>query len=181
MKKICLVICLLLFCGALSAEYYCGNNDTEGAIKRLGYSTDSATFRKEMTLLSRNPSKAVSCLIEELQIVQETKVLPKDADKHKSTLHIIWCIRALRYLTGIDFTGKTTYEFKKAEEDRTYFLKKDRNSELPFFAVWMSHDVIYIAPEDAQKEIIEKWGKWYSINGESFKYEPVDDINKWYF
>ena len=81
----------------------------------------------------------------------------------------------------MDFTGSTKYRFKKSEKDRKYFLTINGNTKIPFFGVWMSRDVIYIAPQDTQKEIIEKWKKWYFISGKTFEYNPVEDIDKWYF
>jgi hypothetical protein len=182
MRILFFISCLLFFCSDLNAgQYDCDDNKIDLTIKKLGYEIDSESFRREMKLLSENPSNAVSCLIKELHTVNEKEILSIDKHQHKSALHVVWCLRALRYLTGIDFTGKTTYKFKNMEKNREYFLTKNSKTELPFFTVWMSRDTLYIAPKDTQKEIINKWAEWYKVNGGIFKYKPMDDINKWYF
>ena len=38
---------------------------------------------------------------------------------------------------------------------------------------WPSHDRIYIAPVDAQADIISQWQHWYSMHGENFDYKPM--------
>jgi hypothetical protein len=179
--KLLIFILLLLSCNELYATnvYSCKDKQVELIVRRLVEENDK--IRDDLRMLSEKPFEAVSCLIKELSIVQEEKILLQEYDQHKETLHVIWCIRALRYLTGIDFRGKTAYQFKESEKNREDFLNKNSKTELPFFAVWMSRGSIYIAPKDTQEEIINKWKEWYSINGKSFKYDPVDDINKWYF
>jgi hypothetical protein len=110
------------------------------------------------------------------------KITPADEEKQKTAMHVIWCIRALRYLTGgLDFTGRTRYRFKESERERKHFLTIKSETELPFFSVWMSRDTIYIAPLDVQREIIDKWIQWYEEQGKAFPYKASENIDQWYF
>lgn len=95
-----------------------------------------AVFRDE-------PAIAACYLVNELQVVPEKWIRGGDQDKHPKTMHVIWSLRALRYITGgINFKGKTKYRFNESSEieaNRKQFLRPE-NNEVPFFAVWMSRD-----------------------------------------
>ncbi len=129
-----------------------------------------------MKLLAEKPYQSGCLLIKELRNIPETAIYSNDEEKHKSSMHIIWCIRALRYLTGLDFKGTTKHIFTKQERDRKYWLTLKNEQELPFFADWMSRENIYIAPKDAQEEIIKKWKSWFLENGEKFNYKTDTDL-----
>jgi hypothetical protein len=176
------LIALLAF-GALPAHTMsCDNDEIRAVVEKLGYETDDDDYKKNFELLATRPLQATCHLIKELHVVPETKITQVDAVKHASSMHVIWCIRALRYLTGgLDFTARTHYQFKKFEHERKHFLTIKSKEELPFFGVWMSRDIVYIAPQDVQSEIIVKWRNWYLQNGISFHYHPSENIDEWYF
>src|ERR1700756_253090 len=49
---------------------------------------------------------AAKLLIEELHPMPEWKILPVDFKKHKASMHVIWCMRTLRSITGgLEFTA----------------------------------------------------------------------------
>ncbi len=182
MKKTILFLLFVLFCSQLYAnDILCEDDQTKTIIKNLNGSDDISKIKHDMNLLTQKPYQAVGCLLKELNVVKEIKIAPEDFDKHKSTLHVIWCIRTLRYLTGMDFKGQTNYKFKKKEEARRHVLTLESEKELPFFSTTMSHEVIYIAPRDAQQAIIEKWMKWYALNGKDFIYKTVEEFDKWFY
>lgn len=159
-----------------------GNDNIRAVAERLGSKVSNRDFQKDFDLLERDPPVSACYLIRELRVVVETEITALDQEKHAAAMRVIWSIRALRYLTGgLDFKGRTKYEFKETESERTYFLTRAGEEELPFFAVWMSRDTVYIAPPDAQGEIIEKWNRWYSERGETFRYNPSKSIDEWYF
>lgn len=51
---------------------------------------------------------------------------------------------------------------------------------MAFFGVWMSRDVIYVAPKDALEGIIERWRTWLQAGGARYPY-PLGDDMEWYF
>ena len=87
----------------------------------------------------------------------------------------------------LEFRGKTAHRFgdSEIEENQEWFtggeqFKKD--GTVKFFGVWMSRDSLYIAPRDAQEQIIRKWKRWYETKGVSFAYPPFkNDPDIWYF
>ena len=141
------------------------------------YRTAFVTFRSQ-------PTVAACYLINDLRIVQETWIRGGDQNMHPETMHVIWCLRALRYITGgINFKGNTKYHFNDSSEresNRRQLLRRDYN-EVPFFAVWMSRDSLAIAPTDAQRAIIKKWIEWYAKNSSTFNYNSAGTVDDWYF
>lgn len=176
-----LLVCVLLCGESYADDIICKDEQLKTVVKRLNGTEAISKIKKDISILSQQPFQAVGCLINELSIVKETRITPEEFDKHKSALHIIWSIRTLRHLTGIDFRGKTTYTFKKNEKTRRHFLTLKSQTELPFFFTTMSHEVIYIAPHDTQKAIIDKWKEWYLLNGKNFEYKPVEYFDKWFY
>jgi len=165
------------------ASISCINNDQiRSVVSQLGHADDNYDFHKDFEVLGTAPAVAACYLVKALRVIREIHIAARDKQKHGLAMHVIWSIRALRYLTGgLDFTGRTEYKFKESEKQRKYFLTQKGVEQLPFFSVWMSRDAIYIAPPDAQTEIIDKWLRWYSENGETFHYEPSQSIDQWYF
>ena len=87
-------------------------------------------------------------------------------------------IRALRYLTGgMDFCAQSQHRFGNSEEEknRKYWLTFAHKECLTFFALWPSRGRLYLAPLDAQKNIINQWQHWYATSGAEFKYKPLQD------
>jgi hypothetical protein len=140
-------------------------------------------YRASFKVFRSHPVVAACYLINELRIVPETWIRGGDQKKHPKTMHVIWSLRALRYITqGLDFKGRTNYRFSNSrlEEVRKYFLRPQKN-EVPFFAGSMAADSVYIAPPDAQADIIKKWIDWYAKEGATFNYSPAEQVDDWYF
>ena len=100
---------------------------------------------------------------------------------HDNTSSYLWC-GVLRYLTGgKEFCGPTT-QFDELDQDQRQFLtvRCGPGSEVSFFGVWMSRDLIYVAPKDAQEALIQEWIKWYKTEGIYHEYSPARDVD-WYF
>lgn len=122
---------------------------------------------EDFSVLRKNPAESCLLLLNELQVISEVSINGyfKNDIKYKKAMHIIDCIRALRALTGQKFYGKTTYRFNpEKDKDRISWLFREYKDKVPFFANWMSRDSEFIAPEDAQVEIISQWKKWYEEN-----------------
>jgi hypothetical protein len=140
------------------------------------------TRPEDLKPLRQNGRAAVTLLIATLQPIPEEKVLQEHQNAHRETMHVVWALRALRYLTGQDFRAPTAHVFGDAEDERTRaeLLKKD-DATVPFFATWMSRDSVYIAPVDAQRAIIEAWRRWLSQLDENWTPISEPGINDWYF
>ena len=171
----CLSAVASVFFSGVSAEK--ANADIEAAVRRLGADTkieDLATLRVD-------PLLAVTLLVKQVRPISETKILRDERQLRPEEMRVIWSIRALRYLTGLDFTAKTQHRFQGSnDEDRAQFLRL-KNREVAFFGVWMSRDSIFIAPEDAQRVIVQKWKKWAKSDARNHKFRPPKDIDQWYF
>src|SRR2546425_954674 len=66
---------------------------------------------------------------------------------------VVWYLRALRSLTGLNFRGTTN---ELLTEDEEHWLRPGRDRSVEFFGTWMSRDHVWVAPEDAQTEIIDR-------------------------
>lgn len=172
----------LVLCVSTAAGWFYASEDEKAlmrAVKSLG---ESDSVLANIELLNKEPAEATGLLIAELHTLDETHIFSWEKEKHKEAMHVIWCIRALRYLTGgLDFEGRTAHEFGKSqtEQDRKYWLDRDEDGELAFFAVWPSREATYIAPEDAQEVIINKWREWYGKEGKNFDYKPLVNAKPW--
>jgi hypothetical protein len=165
------VIVLQLAVARIAAGQDDGNLNAE--VKTLGRGGDDF---KIVEHLSTRPQQSVQLLIDELHTVEGGRILA--ADNKPEPEHILWCIRALRYLTGgMDFCGKTGYHFGTSdlEKNREYWLHFKSKSCVPFFAMWPSRGSEYIAPPDAQREIIRQWKGWLASEGKAFHYTPLKD------
>jgi hypothetical protein len=153
-------------------------------VEGLGYDDrpDQPSFLANFDKLAKAPVVAACYLIGELHVVPETVITAYTRKEHKPSMHVIWSLRALRYITGaLEFRAKTKYEIKNSEEPRKYWLTYKKTEDLPFFAVWPSRDAVYISPPDTQAAIIEKWRRWYSESGQTFEYKTSQKLNEWYF
>ena len=160
-------------------------------VKALGSDDDDHDLER-IKILAQQPVESARLLIAELHPVTGIRILSGERGARlKDTLHVIWCLHALRYITrGLEFKARTAYHFGSGEieENRKWFVggeqfRKDRT--VRFFGVWMSRDSTYIAPQDAQIEIIQKWKAWYGQHGKTFAYvdpnleEQPPEV--WYF
>ena len=182
------VILFAIFFLLLSANtlYSTENIDLINRIKNLGkadgYEADSSKQAEDFYILSRHQKTAVRYLLEELKPIKESNISTERIGENLEELHIVWCVRALRFLTGCMFFTETTKErFIAKDQIRIMLLTQKKYNEYSFFAASAAKDKIYIAPIYAQKAIIKKWNNWFKHNGENFDYKNCRDINIWYF
>jgi hypothetical protein len=119
-----------------------------------------------------NPEEATKLLIAELR--------PIKRDRYPGGEHpkAVWVVRALRSLTGLDFTAVTR---ARLTDDEAHFLRVSSRGEVEFFGTWMSRDSDWVAPKDAQVAIIKKWQEWYARNGHTYAYVNDRGLGDWYF
>jgi len=132
------------------------------------------------TLLER-PADAVCNLIQGLHPVATRHVSGYDESPDREALAVVWRLRALRFVTGCqDFRAPTKDALSHPDEAGRQFLERRGSRRLPFFAVWMSRDSLYLAPPDAQAAIIAQWKRWFSENGSRFDYRACESSDDWY-
>ena len=193
MKKNIFLTLLLMFCLELYAKPDSSKVPIDEIVKRLGV-IDSFGVKNELIVnggkengillekMEKSVDKAVVLLVNELKVIKSKRISPIDQGKYKEDVHVIWCIRALRYLTSINFTASTKHIFDKSEEPRKHFTSlRSRPKKYSFFGVWMSRDVIFVAPADVQTKIIEKWKRWLDKNQSKIKLKKLKDPDDWYF
>jgi len=140
-------------------------------IKQLGRGGDDF---KVVDTLAQTPQMSTRLLLAELHPISKTRILNGQNDQDAE--HVLWSIRALRYVTGgKDFCASTNHRFGNSEEEqrRRYWIYFHHKTCASFFAMWPSRGSEYIAPADAQKEIIDKWKEWFSKEGATFDYTPM--------
>ena len=146
--------------------------EIRAAIASLGEKTDEKGFAR-FEVLYKNPRRSTELLIATLKPVRRGQYI---GGKHPQ---VVWNIRALRSLTGLDFRGSTQAELT---EDEAHFLSHNaKTDEVEFFGTWMSRDRVWVAPLDAQTIIIKKWRKWFREHGASFNYVNDRNFDNWYF
>jgi hypothetical protein len=141
-------------------------------VARLGShgNDDAADVRR----LSETPKASAEALIADLHTIPDSEAFSK-ADSPQME-HVLWLIRALRYVTGgLDFCAESKYAFASSEEEknRQHWLTFHHGECLTFFGYWMSRDRTYVAPEDAQKNIIDQWRHWYATFGATYEYKAL--------
>jgi hypothetical protein len=144
---------------------------TSREVHDLGRGQDNV---KIVETLAKTPHLSTKLLISELHPIHESRIL--NGEDKPDVEHVLWCIRSLRYVTGgKDFCAKTKHKFGSSEEERNrkYWIYFRHQTCASFFAMWPSRGSEYIAPEDTQKEIIDKWKDWFAKDGDSFDYKPM--------
>jgi hypothetical protein len=131
---------------------------------------NESAFDSVLAVMYQHPALAAGLLVGVLE--------PVAPGKHPKTPRVVWYIRALRSLTGLDFKAPTKARLTEDERER---LHPDTAGNTPFFTWDMGWDVIWVAPKDAQLAIIRKWRAWFAAEGKTFRY--VNDRNQkdWYF
>lgn len=151
-------------------------------VDSLGYHGGGNAEGKLEILSRSSPDTVFPLLIGQLSLITDATEMSEFAlDSLERDSHIIWCIRALRYLTDSTMSATTTYTFGKNEDVRTNMLAASRRGRVRFFGEWMSRAWIFIAPLDAQKTIIEEWKNWYSQNRTRLRYHLAKAGDEWYF
>lgn len=140
-------------------------------VENLGRGEDNV---KIVETLAKTPQLSTKLLIGELHPIQESRIL--NGQEKPYAEHVLWCLRALRYVTGgKEFCAKTSYKFGSSEEERNrrYWIFFRYKTCASFFAMWPSRSSEYIAPGDAQISIIRKWKDWFAKEGTEFDYKPM--------
>jgi hypothetical protein len=170
-RKLVSIIAVCFLPVIAAAQHSPTDDQIRAAIAKLGVRTDEKGFA-EFEVLYHNPRRSAELLIRSLQPVKRGQYL---TGTHPQ---VVWNIRALRSLTGLDFRAKTRAELT---EDEAHFLALDNNGTVLFFGTWMSRDRVWVAPMDAQKAIIKSWQEWLVKYGEHFSYVNDRNFDDWYF
>jgi hypothetical protein len=190
MRAFALVL-LIFFLFSTSAFGKCIRTDATVSkiVKQLTVDRTKNDAMDLIEQLLQDPESAACSLSAELQTVDESWVRPENAANQRSAVHIVWVIRSLRYISKCrDFRAATSEKFASEEalatdsllSARQQFLLRNGREQVPFFANWMSRDILFFAAEDAQSRIIGKWKKWVHEADKS-DFGQCEEFNKWYF
>ncbi len=175
-----------------STSAYTNQKKIRKLVQHLGIEADPATpffdsdaYQVITEELADAPHEAAKWLISELQPVSHSPIYRYKVHtaKERKQLHIAWCLRALRFLTGNEFKAKTNkiLRFDPEENiDPAVFLyghspAPDQTAvPIPFASEWPSRMRIYFAPRDAQTKIIKQWRDWFKAEGSTFKPALLD-------
>lgn len=148
----------------------------ESEVSNLGLTDTNPLDQVER--LHNSAHLAAPLLFQQLRVIEPYIIKAHELkNTDKDAMHVIWCIRALQSLTNEKFTANTN-----VEEELPIQKHLGKKNPLPFFAEWMSREMIYVAPQDVQRQIIEKWEIFLDKNP-NFKirtYEFWSD-DDWYF
>jgi len=123
-----------------------------------------------LSILYREPARATQLLVARLE--------PTSRGKHRDHPAVVWYIRALRSLTGLDFRARTAALLGDSE---AWYIQRDSAGAVHFFGWHMAWDDTWLAPPDAQVAIIRQWQDWYVRNGRGFKYVNDSVHDHWYY
>lgn len=179
---ISMVLIVVLTLHGLAQSRSLGQNKQrvlEQDVKRLGSlgNNDLADVKR----LARFPAASTGLLVAQLQVVPhpERTIVGNGSPEFE---HAIWSFLALRYITGsMDFCAPTKWRPGHIYEDgiRSYWLHFENKNCVTFFAVWPSRGRYYVAPLDAQRQIISAWQRWYGEEGKQFEYKPLVNPESW--
>jgi hypothetical protein len=144
-------------------------------VRALGPSTSV----EDLEFFEADPVLAVEQLVMQLKPISGRSISIDKQEFHAEEMRVIWTIRALRYLTGMDFDGTTVN--RNWDSDRAHFLERTEGNTVKFFGVWMSRDYTFVAPRDAQLQIIAKWKDWAKLQAQKHAYPKEHNIDDWYF
>ena len=165
---------VLLSASYAMAQQKTGTVTLAQRVARLGtHGNDDVSDVKQLAM---SPRASAELLITGLHVVPDSERFAKE--DNSSMEHVLWLIRALRFVTGnMDFCARSKHVFGNSEEEknRRYWLTLHQKNCLAFFGYWMSRDRTYIAPTDAQESIISQWRHWYATNGANFEYKPLQN------
>jgi hypothetical protein len=146
-KLLAMLLCVLSFLIYPQDGGACLPTDLLG--KSLGRTAATSTFSAEVLLcLDKDAKNAVGLLINELEVVNLRKIRwDTDSIMAEKGQHVLWCLRLLHHLTGLNFKASTRYRFKKEGENRKYWLCFNTGNPhlVAFFGEWPSRGVDYIA------------------------------------
>jgi hypothetical protein len=163
-------------------------SEIDQIVKNLGDTTKrNQDLKENISLLQQlkpHSKIAVAILLEELKPVAIVKLDdPSNASiKNREAHHVMWCFRALYYLTGQKILAYSSYKLTDSEYDtnRSGLAVRD-NGKWAFFTEWMSRGTVYFAPIDAQEKIIRDWKIWAKQNLDSYSFPQNVAFDEWYF
>lgn len=173
-------------CPALLAVKSIGSAEVGSEIQQRVQHLGTAEGESDLAdaeALAKTPYESVGALIGELHTIPH----PENAKRIQNTAevqHLISVIAALRYITGgrdfylsggKDFCSTTSWRFGDSPEEtnRRYWLYFRNSKCVTFFAIWPSRYRIYLAPIDAQQDIISQWRNWYAAEGRSYEFKAI--------
>ncbi len=162
-----------LFLGAAQCAFSQDLSVVSKEVQSLGRGQDNS---RTVESLAQTPQLSTKLLIGELRPIRESRIL--NGQEKPDAEHVLWCVRALRYVTGgKDFCAKTSHTFGSSEEERNrkYWIFSRYKTCASFFAMWPSRSSEYIAPEDTQISIIGKWKDWFEKEGSEFNYKRLQN------
>lgn len=180
---ILVVIALGMSCMAPVARA-CTAADVPQIVKTIADADIVTNGSDALHCLVDNGPLAAKLLIQDLHPMPEAKILNLEIKQHKDSMHVIWCMRTLRSLTGgLEFTAGSAAEIRKRHlpENQEYWILRGSGDAVRMYGDWMSRDSVYIAPKDIQEAVIAKWKDWYAANGATFHYVYDTNIDDWYF
>ena len=188
MRYIIVLLPLLIFCPDL-AKAKCGdqNRDVASAVRALTAEKSHAELIRLFDVFMAHPQAAACRLVNELKVVKVRVIKPDEVTRYWTAMHVIWSLRALRYITSCqDFQAGTNEHFDFSGTSdldtrvRTHFLTREGPGIIPFFSVWMSRDIVVVAAADAQSSIIRAWQTWL-FHDRDFDFKSCQDLDGWYF
>ena len=72
--------------------------------------------------------------------------------------NMVWRVRVLQRLTGLTFRARTKARLR--DEERRW-LAPDSLGRVPFSAENAPRGMTWVAPRDAQRDILEQWRRWW--------------------
>ncbi|HET7174458.1 MAG TPA: hypothetical protein VFK21_00470 [Gammaproteobacteria bacterium] len=161
----------------------CTNEEMAAKVKELGYwKNDNFDQRPILQCFAEHGADAAGLLVKQLHTVSIAHVPNQDRNKNQDSLHVIWALRSLYYITGFEFKAGSAATLKqlKLDKNREYWLLFGSGDQVNMFGVWESRDSLFVAPVDVQQAIIEKWKAWYAKDGAGFHYGDHDNMTLWY-
>lgn len=107
-----LMIVISIACPA-SAKVACENPNPEvvRAVRTLTAEksrSDRNALARLFDFFSAHPREAACPLVNELKVVKVRTIRPWEVTKHRSAMHVIWSLRALRYIAGcLEYYART--------------------------------------------------------------------------
>jgi len=108
-------------------------------------------------------------------LIQALHIVDPDAGGDE-WLHMVWCERALRSITGQRFTFRTLMKLTRWQREHL-----NPKEPMGYFQEWMSRARIYVAPRDVQEKVIASWRAWLKKNGKIFTIQHFEPYGDWYF
>lgn len=123
-----------------------------------------------LDVLKRNRTEAVACLASELRVVPFKRLVGgctlggvRTWEQELRYHRVLWNLRALRYVTGVDFCAAPREPPRPRLLDRMRDIRALGGRDcpdpdtVPFFRTWVSRNIHILAPRDVQEEIIRAW------------------------